>query len=88
MKNINRNNEIVELRNKGMTLESIGERYGISRQRVFQILAVVDNQKRKAKIERNAKVIADRKSGMAIAELAWKYRVSRPTVYYILRGEK
>jgi DNA-directed RNA polymerase sigma subunit (sigma70/sigma32) len=37
-KNKTRNRRIAELRDKGHTLEAIGSRFGVSRQRIHQIL--------------------------------------------------
>ena len=43
---IQRNEEIYEKRSKGETLQSIGDKYGISRERVRQIYVVRDRYER------------------------------------------
>lgn len=41
--------EMRKLYQGGMTLEAIGERFGITRQRVFKILQTLDKKERKKK---------------------------------------
>lgn len=81
--------ELTKLQKQLITDNAIGEKLGVTRQRVnqlrkkFDIPAIMNKNK-----VRNEKIISLRKKGLAIKEIAEKLSLSIYNVYFILRNSK
>jgi hypothetical protein len=72
--------EALILRNSGLTFKAIGEKFGVSKSRVAQMLWQLDNIKRREKID--AEIKADPNSG------PWWYGLDRSTIHELIRSGK
>lgn len=93
---VTRNEDMISQRLKGVTLEEIGQQYGVSRQRVEQITKSVGAfQSRRMRRESFAKareaklagirdaVLADYKDGLTVHEVREKYNLNNPEWRYL-----
>ncbi len=81
---LERNDKIIELYRSGYTLQEVGDMYGITRQRVQQILHPGE-KKPKKNVVRNKGIVEKFTNGMTKAQIAEFYGVSREVVHYILK---
>lgn len=81
-----RNDKIVALYKSGRTLEAVGAIFGITRERVRQILKKRGVPSRHPVVKaRNAKIVDDAKAGLTMRELGARYGLSAATICKILQ---
>jgi DNA-binding CsgD family transcriptional regulator len=84
---MSRNSEVILLGRKGLTYQAIGDRYGITRERVRQILnqAGVTEERKAEKERRDAELIALCEEGLTYQAIADKCGLTQDQVYTRVR---
>jgi Mor family transcriptional regulator len=78
-----RNQSMREMQLQGQTLETIAKHFGITRQRVHQILNPRP-PKEPGQLKRNAEILKLHREGVCVADLATRYKITQSSIYRII----